>query len=1264
MPRFTHVRTHHGSTYVPLHSIALPPPDAARAVQQQQQQQQQSRVPFRAAVDRQIERLVLLRHQQQLNNLQQQQQQQQEHLPLARLGAAAAGREQLPRDETAQLLQGVGLLLPELSAPQLALAAWGASMLPHGAALSACDGWQQALLAAAAQHFAAGTMCDASAAKLLQALVKLQAQPDAAWLAAACHGMPVSGWSDPRSLSTVAACLPQLGRAPSSSWARNFYAAAAGARLAAFPGTSLARMLQGVVAWQQLQQQQQQQWPDGAGRQEELPPPPEPWLSSVLQQLHARSSELRPPEVAMVLMTLSRLQQQAVAAQRQGQQSSSSSHQHAVLPSPGCQADSPLQLLGQQLLHALLPAVLQQLQFFSGHDLAAVLYALAQLQLQQDQEQQQLGKQAGPDAATCEPCCTWQWLRQVLAAAQDGLHRCDARTQVTTLFAAATLIAPHLEQQQQQRQQAQVQALQQQLGLPGLVGPPAAPPPAPRQLTHATRAPRWSVLVRPVRPTRPEQQALAWQQGAPAANSSSAETQAQETAARGVWRAWLDAFCVTSLPLLPTFSCQDLVQASCTLAGQRQAPSAAWYEQLLEAVQQQLPAMTPGQVAGVAWALARMALLPCQHNPAVSLVPLQPWMARLYSYSGLPIGGAAGQRAAAGAGSSRRPTELARLMWAAGVCDFDPGPAWWAAAEQQLAAHATAAAAASAGRQLQPVLPARLLGAVAQAYGAAGRSMPPALLQQLVVQGAVCKQLPREPVSNTLRLLRGLSRAGSALPQQWLQQLASGFQHTLAELEPAELPQLVLCLADAGLQLQDDNAGTAADAPDSSSSSWQLDCVRATQRLAPRMAARDASLMLWGAAKLRLRLPPAAIEALALRLQAGFLEAPPAALAQGIDALSRLGHTPSSDWLGAFLMATHRRYTAAAGAAAAVVQDADASMSSVGTSISGRLVLAAAIVQTLSGLARLQTPVQPRWLKHQLLLLHAQLPLLQPRHIASLLLALAKLKCRPGAAYLQHMLQQLGDCSSCSALDLVHVAYACACLRWQPSPAWMRLFLAAAAAKLPDMTPQGLALLHWALAVVRVVPPQRWRSRSVAAVAARVGQLDALQLSMVVWAWGRMRVHLTPSHAALMAAAGDSSRRSSSSSSAVACVLSPSALQRRRRRLAELLLGRAWQLRGHFSAAALAHCLAGVAKMQLTPSQDWLHGMVTCGSCETLSSLDGYCTQQLLRALARLRYRAPPAWVEQMGLLAETKWQQHDGTRHSAEWALAQLRALATLDDA
>eukprot|EP00775_Hariotina_reticulata_P013691 gene13691-13813_t len=692
-------------------------------------------------------------------------------------------------------------------------------------------------------------------------------------------------------------------------------------------------------------------------------------------------------------------------------------------------------------------------------------------------------------------------------------------------------------------------------------------------------------------------------------------------------------------------------------------PPVAWYEQLLAAVQKQIQThlvqqqqgqrrsahqvLTQGQsdqqlwlqqpdhsvvqvshaqAAGIAWALGRMALLPSQHDQGVSLVPSGAWLSQLYAAAGAgSSAGAAALRIPQPAATQqqrqqvnqlhRRRTheagQVVRLMWAAAVCDFNPGDGWWRHAEQRLLLllqhsqlpvpagpqqAALTSGEEATGRPDHPdkmlgdvqdpstsnsQLPTRLLGALVQAYGASGRNMPSPVRQHLVMTAGVIQQLQHEPVTNALRLLRALSKAGGHVDQGWLLHLAAAFQLRLARLAPKELPQLVHCLAEAGLDLQQlqgvkqaeqglireaqqEGAAARGAAAAFDGASWQQACWSVAWNQLPLMTATDVSLLLWGCAKMQAKPPPAWLAAVLQHMQLQFPAAKPSDLALGIDALSRLGYRPSADWLGGFMMATHRKFAAALSAVTLLPHDDVSSRRHV--------LVVQHILQCLWALAALQAPPNPRWLKHLLLLVYRQLPLLQPRHIAVLMLTLARLRCRPSPQFMQCMLDKLDDCSTCRSLDLLHVVYSAAVLRWQPNRQWLDKFLVTLGSRLGELSPRGVALCHWSLGVLRVVPPETWRRAAISAVSVRLAEFDALSLGM---------------------------------------------------------------LRGSYSATSLVHMLAGVAKMHLTPGQAWLQDMVTQGSPEKLSVLNGYELQQLLWALAHLQYKASPAWLNMVQLLLE-----------------------------
>jgi hypothetical protein len=323
--------------------------------------------------------------------------------PLYRLVMSAKRRQRLPPHQLQLLLDQLQPPLLHLLPEHLAHAAWAAAQLAEQHQPS--QAWLSTLLEAASSCFtrniassssSSSKLSPASTATLLQALVKLQQQPSPAWLSACCSSMQLEQWTCPRALSTVAACLPQLGCVPDEDWAQRFYVASAAA-LPAFPGISLARMLHGVTAWRHLlqqQQQQQRQYADSAGSSLGWNIP-EPWLLAVLASLNQHSSQLKPAELSMVLQSLQRLQQQ----------------QH-VLPAAGRQPSTQLQQSGQQLLHSLMAAVLQQLPSFGAKDFTVMLFAVAALHEQPQQQQQQQPAQQG---------VTWLWLLRVLKGVEVRL---------------------------------------------------------------------------------------------------------------------------------------------------------------------------------------------------------------------------------------------------------------------------------------------------------------------------------------------------------------------------------------------------------------------------------------------------------------------------------------------------------------------------------------------------------------------------------------------------------------------------------------------------------------------------------------------------------------------------------------------------------------------------------------------------------------------------------------------------------------------------
>jgi hypothetical protein len=362
--------------------------------------------------------------------------------PLYRLIAAARRRGPVGSAYAAALFDELQPMLPFLPFEQLAEAAWAAAAVcqllwqqdNHELSALPSATWQQSLLNAASNHFVTGDNSSSSsssssmsscgidetpAATLLQAVVKLPLSPSKAWLCGFCQSLAVGSWSSGRALSTVVACLAQLGYVPSSHWLRDFFATSASS-LATFPAISLARMFHGVVAWQvkhHLQQQDEGVTP--AGEDQLLVP--SSWLLKTLHSLCACSSQLKPPELAMVLQAMQQLQQQQM-----------------LLPLVGLQPCTPLQHVAVQLQDALMTGVLQQLRNFGGRDLTVTMRAVAMLQRQQHAQQQQqrqqqqqlpriqqaqeqqLQLQQAQEQLQVELGCvvSWWWLHQVLGKAQ------------------------------------------------------------------------------------------------------------------------------------------------------------------------------------------------------------------------------------------------------------------------------------------------------------------------------------------------------------------------------------------------------------------------------------------------------------------------------------------------------------------------------------------------------------------------------------------------------------------------------------------------------------------------------------------------------------------------------------------------------------------------------------------------------------------------------------------------------------------------------
>lgn len=328
---------------------------------------------------------------------------------LNKLIAVARYRREVTDSELTEILQQVQQHMLQLPLYQLAYAAWAAAEISQ---LHRCSqDWLQHLYStAAAQHFnqVSSVVDEAAAATLLQALVKLEQLPSQQWLAQCCDSLAIHQWHDPRALSTVAACLPQLGYVPDDNFRKVFFMASA-MQLSAFPAISTARMFHGVMAWSHLHQQRLSERQHHPHNQNAAVHIPDSWLVSVLQQLCTHSSHLKPAEIAMVLQAMHRLQQQCQLAASHSQQG-----HELLVPVLGQQPATHLQQISQQLLHVLLAAVVQQLPRFKCKDLTVMLFSVSGLLQQQSSTGTSLEKQKQTQYLGVQ----WSWLRQVLSAAQ------------------------------------------------------------------------------------------------------------------------------------------------------------------------------------------------------------------------------------------------------------------------------------------------------------------------------------------------------------------------------------------------------------------------------------------------------------------------------------------------------------------------------------------------------------------------------------------------------------------------------------------------------------------------------------------------------------------------------------------------------------------------------------------------------------------------------------------------------------------------------
>lgn len=289
------------------------------------------------------------------------------------------------------LLQQLGPQLGVLPPRDLAALAWALGQLR----LAVPAAWQAAFMgAAAAQLHVACDRPESDAfdgwafATLLSALPKLGWRPPAGerWVGDCLAAMqPRLLRFDSRALASIAAALPSLlaphDRPVPQQCAASFYTASL-QRLPTCAPLGLARMLHGVAHW-------------GV----EVPAA---WLAPVLQALQRAAPQLKPPEVAMSLHALLRLQQQRQGQRSQGQQPDAGSaeleHMLATVP------------------HTLLAQAASSWPSWGAQDLSVLLFSAAQLELAPEAEwlEGMLGAvQVGPPclfAPVCMRAVAWRAL--------------------------------------------------------------------------------------------------------------------------------------------------------------------------------------------------------------------------------------------------------------------------------------------------------------------------------------------------------------------------------------------------------------------------------------------------------------------------------------------------------------------------------------------------------------------------------------------------------------------------------------------------------------------------------------------------------------------------------------------------------------------------------------------------------------------------------------------------------------------------------------
>jgi len=461
-------------------------------------------------------------------------------------------------------------------------------------------------------------------------------------------------------------------------------------------------------------------------------------------------------------------------------------------------------------------------------------------------------------------------------------------------------------------------------------------------------------------------------------------------------------------------------------------------------------------------------------------------------------------------------------------------------------------------------------------------------------------------------LLHRLSQLQPAQPRARLKAALQPLQHHLGSLSPDALAQLLAACA------------RCSHPPHPQ---WAHSYLAATQPVLRHMSPRSLSTLMWALGRLQLQPSSAWMEEALEAMRKLLPGAEAGSLALTLGALARLQYRPQADWLGAVLMASHRQ---------AATTDAHSS-----------LVM-------LWALGRLRLPPAPRWLKAQLLLLHKQLPLLGTRGVSVLLVSLARVRVRPSAVFLRRLLSAGGDWGGASAQDVHNVVWALAVLDWRPDDGSLPALGSAVAARLQDMTPQGVACTLWAAAKLHLGPEAgsevgadaargaAWQAAVAAVLLRSLPAMSAAQLWVSAWAAARLGPQ--PAAPGASTASSDPAQRQQQ--------------EERQRLLGAGLAQRAAQLQGGFTPKQLAGLLYAMARLGVCPGQAWLEAAVGANGCAHPGALSGNVLALLLWSLGTLGYACSPAWLAAAETQLEVAWVDGVGRRHMAQRGLALLRLL------